>query len=147
MLSPTSPLRDRLLERINTRYDLFLAGGYPLADYAPETIQCRNELDRTNWIELRDMCRQAVADERAFYGAMETPLPDVIGDYPIPAPGIRCTSNAYIVPTVAETLSMLDLMRDWAKAAQENWWVLKDAARTAPTREALASIDLGEGWP
>ena len=147
MLSPSSPLRERTRERINARYEAFLAAGYPLADFAPETIQCRNELDRTNWIELRDMCRKAVADELAFYQAMDLPIPDVPGDYPLPAPGIRCTSNNYIAPTVAQTLTILDLMRDWAKAAQENWWALKDAAQAAPTRDALQSIDLEEGWP
>ncbi len=147
MLSPTSPLRDRMLERVNARYEAFLSGGYPLADFAPETIQCRNELDRTNWIELRDMCRRALVDEQAFYEALEVPVPEVLGDYPLPALGIRCTSNNYIQPTVAQTLTILDLMRDWAKAAQENWWVLKDLCRAAPTRQDLQSIDLNGGWP
>jgi hypothetical protein len=133
-LSPASPLRQRKIERdIDPTYEAFLAGGYPLEDYPGETLQCRTELDRTNWLALKDICAEAV-------GAG-------FGDADIPEPGIRCTSNLFVRPTFAETLALMQALRTWAMAAQANWWRLKDLARSAATRESLEAIDLTQGWP
>lgn len=138
----------RKLGDVNRAYDAFLLTGVPLADYPDETLQCRNELDRTNWMELRDICREAIAAERAYYEANELDPPEAgYGAMPITAPGIRCTSNNFIQPTVAETLVILDGIRTWAMAAQANWWSLKDAVRDAETNAELNAIDVTEGYP
>lgn len=142
-MRPTFTAR-RLLE-VNAAYEAFLAGGMPLADYPGETIQCRNELDRTNWFELRDMCRQAIAAEQAAWDG-QGPTPNW-GNYPITAPGIRCTSNAYVQPTVAETLVIMGQVSAWALVAQANWWRMKDEVRAAISNDQLRAIDLSAGWP
>lgn len=134
MLSPTSPTRDRLLERLDARYEAFLAVGFPVTlEGNAETLQVSRDVDRTNWLTLLGIC-----DEAFFAGA---------GDYPIPAPGLRCTSNTNYLVTFNEAAVIIRDIRAWAAAAQANWWRLKDAARAAPTREDLQSIDLDEGWP
>ena len=46
----SSGYRKGALQRVNDRYVAYLELGMPLADYPGETIQCRNELDRTNWL-------------------------------------------------------------------------------------------------
>lgn len=148
MLRPNSPLIDRRILDIDARYVAFLSGGVPLADYPGETLQCRNELDRTNWMELRDLCRQAIEAEKAYYAANELPDPvDGWGAGLITAPGIRTTSNAYIRPTVAATLAILATITAWAFEAQANWWRMKDEARAATNRQDLEAIDLEQGWP
>lgn len=125
--------RERRVLRINARYEAFLAAGFPLADYPGETLQCRNELDRTNWLALKDICDEALVAE--------------LGDELIPAPGIRCTSNEFIRPTYAATWAMMRDLRAWVLAAQANWWRLKDEARTVATPQALEALDLEAGWP
>lgn len=136
LLLANSPQRKRRVNDINTAYEAFLAVGYPLEDHPGETLQCRNELDRTNWLTLKDICAEAIAAEA--------------GGELIPAPGIRCTSNAFIRPTYASTFALLQALRAWAMQAQANWWRLKDAARdpaVTPTSEALEALNLEEGWP
>lgn len=149
ILRPNSPLIDRLITvGIDPRYETFLASGVPLVDYPGETLQCRNELDRTNWMELRDLCREAIAAEKAYYAANELPDPvDGWGAGLITEPGIRTTSNAYIRPTVAATLAILATITTWAFAGQANWWRMKDEARACTTPAALEAIDLEQGWP
>lgn len=132
-LSPTSPLRERRIADVNRAYAAYLDAGMPLVDYPGETIQCRNELDRTNWLGLKDICEEAIAA--------------ALGDEPIPEPGIRCTSNNFIRPTFSATLELMRLIRGYALAAQANWWRLKDLCRTARTAADLEAIDLSEGWP
>lgn len=147
ILPAHSAYRRGRLEIVNQNYVAFLAVGFALADYPGETLQCRTELDRTNWFELRDSCREAIAAERAAYEGAGAPLPDVLGDYPLPEPGIRCTSNGFIRPTVAATLTILADLKEWVRLAQENWWSLKDAVRDAETRQDLFALDLNAGWP
>ena len=148
MLRPGSPLPERRIIAIDARYNAFLSGGVPLADYPGETLQCRNELDRTNWMELRDLCRQAIEAEKAYYAANNLPDPEAgWGAGLITAPGIRTTSNAYIQPTVAATLAILASITTWAFAGQANWWRMKDEARACTTREALEAVNLETGWP
>lgn len=134
MTRPFEAYRSRKRDEVNARYAVFLAGGMTV-DFGqgPETLQCRNELDRTNWMELRDICREASAAG--------------FGDAPIPEPGLRCTSNAFYRPTFDETLTLLAGLRQWALTGQANWWRLKDLVRDCPTRDALNDIDLEEGWP
>jgi hypothetical protein len=132
-LAPTSPQRDRRILAADAAYAAFLAPGFPLDDYPGETLQIRNELDRTNWLTLKDICAEAIAAG--------------VGDLTIDAPGIRCTSNAFIRPTYAETFVLMQELRAWAMQAQANWWRLKDECRSVTTRAALEAIDMGAGWP
>lgn len=150
MMRPGSPLIDRRIETgIDPRYVAFLAVGYPPANHPGETLQCRAEgPDRTNWMELRDICRNAIAAEKAYYAANN--LPDPVsgwGSGLITAPGIRTTSNAYIRPSVAATLAILEALSTWALTAQANWWRMKDEARACTTPDALEAINLETGWP
>ena len=132
-LSPNSPQRDRRILAADAAYAAFLAPGFPLDDYPGETLQIRNELDRTNWLTLKDICAEAIAAG--------------VGDLTIDAPGIRCTSNNFIRPTYAETYALMQGLRAWAMQAQANWWRLKDECRSVTTRAALEAIDMGSGWP
>ena len=148
MLRPGSPLIDRRIIAIDARYLTFLGSGVPLANYPGLTLQCRNELDRTNWMELRDLCRQAIAAEKAYYAANNLPDPQAgWGAGLITVPGIRTTSNAYIRPSVAGTLAILATVTTWAFDGQANWWRMKDQARACTTPEALEAINLETGWP
>lgn len=128
-------------------YTAFLTGGYPLEDYPGETLQCRNELDRTNWLGLTQKCEWVMRDERLFYEALELPAPEVLGDYQIPEPGIRCTSNAFIRPKLYEVIGLMEGVLTYAEAAQANWWRLKDLCYAVTSRQALEAIDMSEGWP
>lgn len=134
MLSPASPLRDRMLERVNARYEAFLAVGFPITLQGnAETLQLGRDVDRTNWLTLLGICYEAIAAE--------------FGDYPIPDPGIRTTSNTNYVVSFNEAAQIIRDLRTWGLAAWANWGRMKDEVRTAPTRDALQSIDLEEGWP
>lgn len=142
-----SPVYDLFIEKADRAYEHYLAKGMPLADYPGETIQCRNELDRTNWLGLTKLCEKAIADEKAYYEAQNQTPPALLGDYPIAAPGIRCTSNAFIRPTVAQTLVLMDQVLNYALAAQAYWWGLKDTVRECKTVADLEAVDMTGGWP
>ena len=71
MMKPDSPLIDRRILDIDARYAAFLSGGVPLTDYPGETLQCRNEMDSTNWMEIRDLFRQALETEKSYYAAKD----------------------------------------------------------------------------
>lgn len=130
---PIGALIGRKLDELDRRYAAYLAGGFPLADYPGEAIHCRSDHDRTNWFELRDSCR-------VMFEAGQ-------GDALIPEPGIRCVSNRYIRPTIAETLNILEWLKAYVWIAQGNWWRLKDAARAVSDWRELERLDLDEGWP
>ena len=118
---------------VNQRYEAFLAAGFPVTfEGVAETLQCRNELDRTNWLTLMGLCEEAIAAEA--------------GDAPIAIP-FRTTSNRFYVVSYSEALAILKDLRAWAASAQANWWRLKDEVRDAPTRQALFAIDMEAGWP
>lgn len=133
---PYSPLRDRRVLEITQAYDAVLEAGFATADLAgqpePETLQCRNELDRTNWIGLVIKCEAAIA-----LGA---------GDVPLDIP-IRCTSNRMYVVTYNDALGRMFALLNQVAQAQQNWWRLKDEARAAEHRGDLDLIDVTVGWP
>jgi hypothetical protein len=131
MSRPT--FRARKLEEVNRAYAEFLAGGFPcVLEGVAETLQCRNELDRTNWLTLIGICNEAI-DQGA-------------GDLPIPAP-IRCTSNRFYALSFNDTLELMKALRAWAAAAQGNNWRMKDLVASAESNEDLRAVDLTEGWP
>ena len=123
----------RRLDEATQAYVEFLSGGMPcvLAGVS-ETLQCRNELDRTNWLTLIGICNEAIA-----LGA---------GAFPIPV-AIRCTSNRSYTLSYTDTLILMKNLRAWAAGAQANWWRLKDLVATVASGEDLNTINLDGGWP
>lgn len=125
--------KERALIAVSAEYAARLAVGYPVTlGGVAETLQCRNNEDRTNWLALLDACREAVD-----LGAGAVPI----------QPPLRCTSNREYALTCAETIPLLKGVRGWAGALLTRRWALNDAVRDADTIEALAAIDLKAGWP
>lgn len=135
MNPPFEGFRKRKLMEVNARYDAVLAQGFPTMPFdeepEPESLQCRNELDRTNWLGLVVRCQAAVA----------------VGAGGLPGPEIRCTSNRMYRITYQDGLDRMFALLTQVQAAQANWWRLKDLVRACPTRKALDDINLDEGWP
>lgn len=136
MNRPFEAFRERRVLEINARYAAYLAQGFATAVFdgqpEPESLQCRGELDRTNWIGLLLKCQAAIAQ-----GAGVLPTD----------PPLRCTSNRmYAVSYDDAQARMYDLLNK-VGAAQANWWRLKDLARACERRDDLLLIDLDEGWP
>lgn len=133
-LSPGSPRRERRVLDITARYVAFLEVGFPVTlEGVGETLQVARDIDRTNWLTLLGIC-----DEAFFAG---------FGDFPIPAPGLRCTSNTNYVVTFNQAAVIIRDLRAWAAAAQANWWRMKDLTLAAAHQSDLDAIDLEEGWP
>jgi hypothetical protein len=133
-LSVGSPRRERRVLEIDAAYEARLSAGFPVTlEGNAETLQVARDIDRTNWLTLLGIC-----DEAAGAG---------LGDFPIPAPGLRCTSNLNYIVTFSEAAQIIRNLRAWAAAAQGNWWRLKDLARDAAHQADLDAIDLEEGWP
>lgn len=136
MLRPFEAYRRGRMDQVTAAYDAYLDQGFGTADFLdqpePETLQCRNDLDRTNWLGLLMKAQAMVA-----VGAGALPCD----------PPIRCTSNRmYAVPYSEVVTRMFDLLTK-VGTAQANWWRLKDEVRACPNREALKLIDLTQGWP
>jgi hypothetical protein len=131
-------LRRKRLAEVNAKFAAVLAAGYPLEDYPGETLQCLTDRDRTNWLYVQGKCEKAAAAG--------------FGDAPYPEPGLRCTSNSFIRPTIAGVLTILDAMGVWAEGVQANVWRLKDAVeaveaeRVSDAARFLAAIDIDAGW-
>lgn len=142
-LSPTSATRKRRIKDADAAYAAYLAAGFPTEAFdgqpEPETLQCRNELDRTNWLALLALCE---AQQRAADMADDQTLMDALAPVPL-----RATSNRMYVVTYASAKARMFALLAQAASAQANWWRLKDECRSAPTREALEAIDMTQGWP
>lgn len=138
LLPQDSPLRDRQIERVNQRYELFLSQGFATADFVgqpePETLQCRNDLDRTNWLGLVVKSQLAIAQG--------------VGDELAAGTRLRCSSNRMYAVTPNDALSRMISLLGMVDLAQQNWWRLKDLCRAEPLTAAdLQAINLNEGWP
>lgn len=133
MISPAK----RVLERVDKQYEWYLGQGFPTADLEgqpePERLQCRNVLDRTNWLGLVVDCQLKIG---LGYG-------DVVEAGTL----IRCTSNRMYQISPNDALARLAALLGSADLAQRNWWALKDRVRSAESRGELAMIDLEAGWP
>jgi hypothetical protein len=131
-------LRRKRLAEVNAKYAAVLAAGYPLEDYAGETLQILTDRDRTNWLYVQSKCEKAAAAG--------------FGEAPYPEPGLRCTSNNFIRPAISEVLQILDAMGVWAERVQASVWRLKDAVAAVEARTVsdaarfLDAIDLDAGW-
>jgi hypothetical protein len=137
MPRPFEAHRRARLAEVNAKYDAVLAAGFMTADFEDqpeaERLQCRTELDRTNWLGLVVKCQFAIAMD--------------LGDVLEAGTVLRCTSNRMYAITANNALSRMVVLLNQADLAQRNWWRLKDAVRDCARREDLALIDLGEGWP
>ena len=126
-----------MLARVDEAYESHLGKGFETAPLdgqpEPERLQCRNVLDRTNWLGLVVDCQLKIA---LGYG-------DVVAAGTV----IRCTSNRMYQISPNDALARMAALLTQADLAQRRWWQLKDTIRSAPTRESLQSIDLTEGWP
>lgn len=136
-LSMTSPLRERRIADVNRAYERRLAQGFSVGSFEgqpeAETLQCRNELDRTNWLGLVVKCQFAIAQG--------------YGDVLEAGTRLRCSSNRMYQVTPNDALGRMAVLLGAADAAQQHWWDLKDQCRTATSREALEAIEIDEGWP
>lgn len=114
-------------------YDGLLAVGFPVPALGEgETLQLRNEHDRTNWLALKDSCNDAIA---AGLGAELCPLP------------IRTTANVNHALTFADAAQLMRDLRAWGSAMMGALWAVKAQIDAAQTIEALEAIDLGAGYP
>lgn len=121
----------------NSEFDSRIANGYPHTfmvegEGVDETLQCRNDTDRTNWLDLKDSCNDAIA-----FG---------IGSETCPIP-IRCTSNRQYNVSFSEAATIMRDLRTWMGALHASLWAKKDAIEAASTFEELDEIDVTEGWP
>lgn len=137
-----SAYRRGRLEIVNQNYAAFLARGFPTATFdgepEPETLQCRNELDRTNWLGLLAKCNEI---QRV---SVETEQPELMD---LPGARLRCSSNRMYDVSFASAKDRMLVLLSQAEAAQVNWWALKDSVRAAETRQDLFALDLNAGWP
>lgn len=129
-----------MVQKITEKYQEILAQGFLTAPFPGqpelERLQCRTELDRTNWLGLVIDCQVKEALE--------------LGDVVEAGTAIRCTSNRMYQVSPNDAFGRMLVLLDQAQRAQANWWRLKDLARDpakTPTGERLEAIDLNEGWP
>lgn len=138
MTAPFEGHRALFLKAAQARYELHLAGGFPCdfvgpeGDAVAETLQMRNDTDRTNWLSLKDACNEVIL---AGFGAHPIQLP------------LRATSNRDYTPSYADTAEVLRRLRSWGAISLANLWRLKGLIQAAPTRKDLFAIDLEVGWP
>lgn len=129
---PLAEIKATKLIALADAYAAALAVGYPKTfDGVAETLQCRNEHDRTNWFGVIEKCK--VAAGLGF------------GDAPM-SPPLRCTSNRKYTVSHNEAYAIMLEILDWAAAVMGHNWDLKDAIEAAGTKEALAAIDVNAGW-
>lgn len=114
-------------------YQTNLAVGFPVTlGGNAETLQCRNEHDRTNWLGLLAGAQAGVA---AGAGA---------ANYPIK---IRATSNAEYTVTNAEAVSLMFGILGWAGGVLAAYWAVKDAITEAGNTPTLNAVDIEAGYP
>lgn len=130
---PLGALKSAKLESAANTYAAKLAIGYPVTlGGNAETLQCRNEHDRTNWLGLLAGAQAGVA---AGAGA---------ANYPIK---IRATSNAEYTVTNAEAVSLMFGILGWAGGVLAAYWAVKDAITEAGNTPTLNAVDIEAGYP
>lgn len=129
--------------KVNAAYEQRLSQGFATADFEgqpePETLQCRNELDRTNWLGLLVKCTEA-----------ERFAAEIEADWPLTLqidPPLRCTSNRMYVISYQDAKGRMLALLDQVGQAQANWWRIKDLVEAAETLDQLKAIDISGGYP
>lgn len=114
-------------------YEEKLAVGFPVTlGGNDETLQCRNEHDRTNWLGLLMGAQIAVA---AGQGASAYPVK------------IRCTSNAEYQVTNAQAVAHMLGLLGWAGAMLAAYWSVKDSIKDATNSASVDAVDVTAGYP
>lgn len=127
-------LEARALRRaaLEAAYAQVMAAGFPWTFGAvDETLQVLTNENRTDWLILKDACRDAKA---AGFGAAQV------------EPGIRTTSNQTYAVTVDQALTILAAMTAWGQAMRGNFWALGEAIAAAADAAAVLAIDVSQGW-
>lgn len=114
-------------------YEEKLAVGYPVTlGGNDETLQCRNEHDRTNWLGLLIGAQTAVG------------LGAGASAYPVK---IRCTSNAEYSVTNTEAVALMLGLLGWAGTMLAAYWAVKDSIKDAPNGASVDAVDVSAGYP
>ncbi len=115
------------------RCDALLTGGYKPSSgpLAGQTLQLRNNLDRTNWLT-----------SQAAYGAAVA-----AGAGAVSGATFRTAENITTVMTYAEGLGVLLDMAAWGASVYAACWAIKDAIAASADDAALDAVDLEAGWP
>lgn len=115
------------------RCDAILTGGYrpPTGPLAGQTLQLRNNLDRTSWLT-----------SQAAYGAAVA-----AGAGAVTGATFRTAENITTTMTYAEGLGILLDMAAWGASVYAACWAIKDAIAGAADITALDTVDLEAGWP
>lgn len=114
-------------------YAAKIAAGYPVTlEGVAETLQVRNDTDRTNWLGLKSAAKDAID---AGNGS------DL---YPVK---IRTTSNARYALTNDAAFALMSAVLVWLADHMDAFWDIADAIEAAADADALAAIDLEAGYP
>lgn len=138
-VSHVQTLADWKIEKLNAlalKINQITAAGYlipsAILGVSDVRLQCRDAIDRTNWIGLN---KRADSKVRASLGAQPSALP------------MRDMANVNRPVTYQQALDITEGLLDWASAVMARGWQLKDAITAAQTQTALNAVDLNTGWP
>jgi hypothetical protein len=107
--------------------------GFPCTlDAQAETLQLRDQTDRTNWLALMLACQINIG---AGNGAGMI------------SPGVRTTANRTHAMTYSACITLLGSLLTWASSMQGNIWLKVDAITAAIDQTSLGAIDITTGWP
>jgi hypothetical protein len=117
----------------DTTSDAIFAGGYYVSagTLAGQTLQVRDETDKTNWLA------SAVAYSAAIANGMGT----------VAGAMFRTSSNQNFTVTFNEGLQVLLSMQTWGGTIDAACWALKDRISAATDQASLDAIDVSAGWP
>ena len=126
-------LKARMSSEAQVRCDALLTGGYrpPTGPLAGQTLQLRNNLDRTNWLT-----------SQAAYGAAVA-----AGAGAVTGATFRTAENITTTMSYADGLGVLLDMAAWGASVYAACWAIKDAIAGAADITALDTVDLEAGWP
>ena len=126
-------VRAELKLRVNAIRDQHHAAGYSHdfgAEYGVQTLQSRDDRDRTNWLVLDSNAGKLVA----------AGLGDTLME-------MRPESNISMMIPASDVVVILSAMASWGGSVLRRSWELKDQIDAAETVEQLTAIDTNEGWP
>lgn len=128
---PVDVRKASMVAQAQTISETYTAYPVTAGTMAGETLQVRNDTDRTNWLGLQAICQAQIA---AGHG-------DVAG-----AP-LRTTSNTNFTITFNEAAQVLIGIPVWQATVYQRLWAIKDAITAAVTDADLDAIDVTTGWP
>lgn len=103
----------------------------PFGSLSGETLQMRNDTDRTNWLASKELYQAQVdAGNGSAAGAK-----------------FRTLGNVTFDVTFAEGVQIILAMGVWGALNMQNSWALKDANDAAETEADFTLVDPASGWP